>query len=313
MVAGHCIAYPRLMPVDRKVKKQSKTSAPKAAKPKAGKPKAAKPKTTSAAAKKRPASAVKKKTAAPKKAAAAKAAPKKAAAAKAAPKKAAPKKAAAAKAAPKKAAAAKAAPKKAAAAKAAPKKAAATKAAAAKAAPKKAAAAKAAPKKAAAPARKVPQPSPSERAMEAVSKVPTERPLTDEERDAMANVALLAKRFLAAEGTPAEVTRRIAAFIDEVRRGNPEPTSNDVRLGLGVLWGDQIRAQVGWRWVHLTYKDLAFSSYALVPDDRAFACFPLNRIPDLMNGSVNTSLVLFEKIRSGDLPARKQNAYLVIG
>ncbi len=87
---------------------------------------------------------------------------------------------------------------------------------------------------------------------------------------------------LATDGVPERIVARIAAYVDEVRRGaRPEPTSQDVRLGIGVLWGEQVRAQVGWRWVHLSYAN-GFASYALVPDDRAFACFPLNRLGELM-------------------------------
>jgi hypothetical protein len=146
------------------------------------------------------------------------------------------------------------------------------------------------------------------------SQVPVERALTDEEREAMAKVALTAKRFLGVDGVPGAIVARIGSFLDEVRSGKrPDPKSNDVRLGLGVLWGDQVRAQVGWRWVHLTYAHLDFASYALVPDDRAFACFPLNRIPDLMAASANTSVLLFERIRAGELPPRRASAYLVIG
>ena len=108
--------------------------------------------------------------------------------------------------------------------------------------------------------------------------------------------------------------RAATKLVDDVRLGRrDEPESQDVRLGLGVLWGEQLRAQVGWRWVHLTYPD-GFASYALVPDDRAFACFPLNRLPEALHqGGTNTSAHVFESIRTGTLPARKANAYLVIG
>jgi hypothetical protein len=132
----------------------------------------------------------------------------------------------------------------------------------------------------------------------------------------MTRVAHTAQRFLAIDDVPEEVVRRIASFVDEVCAGNrAEPKGQDLRLGLGVLWGEQVRAQVGWRWVHLTYPN-GFASYALVPDDRAFACFPLNRLPELMKHgghATNTSARLFERIRSGELPARHENAYLVIG
>jgi hypothetical protein len=156
--------------------------------------------------------------------------------------------------------------------------------------------------------------SPSGKVLAACAEVPNERPLTDEEREAMAKVAETARRFVEADGAPPAIVDRIAAFVDDVRHGRrDEPRSQDVRLGLGVLWGEQLRAQVGWCWVHLTYPD-GFASYALVPDDRAFACFPLNRVPEALRpGGSNTSAHVFESIRAGTLPARKSNAYLVIG
>jgi hypothetical protein len=267
---------------------------------------------------------VKKASAAPKKKAAA--APKKKATAKATAKaKAAPKKKAAAAAAPKKKVAAPkkkvAAPKKKV---AAPKKAAAPKkkTAAAVAAPKKKTAAVAAPKKKAAAVatptlrRPVPAAAPTEDGFDVVVARPAERPLTDEEREAMQKCAQTALSALAADGVPEVIVTRIGRFIDEVRAGKlPEPANQDVRLGLGVLWGEQVRAQVGWRWVHLSYPN-GFASYALVPDDRAFACFPLNRLGELLRtgaDGVNTSVPLFDSIRVGTLPLRSENAYLVIG
>jgi hypothetical protein len=132
----------------------------------------------------------------------------------------------------------------------------------------------------------------------------------------MAKVADTARRFVDAIGGPDAVVHRIAAFVEEVRAGkSPRPKSQDVRLGLGALWGEQLRAQVGWIWVHLTYPD-GFASYALVPDDRAFACFPLNRVQELMGTDTraNTTVAIFNSIVAGSLPTtRKSNAYLVIG
>lgn len=130
----------------------------------------------------------------------------------------------------------------------------------------------------------------------------------------MTKVSETARRHIRADGKPRDIVEKIASFVDDVRAGhNEEPKSQDVRLGLGVLWGEQLRAQVGWRWVHLTYRD-GFASYALVPDDRAFACFPLNRVPEaLRTGVTNTSARVFGSICDGTLPTRKANAYLVIG
>ena len=280
MVVFQSIAYAR--PVMREKSAEKKATAKKKA---SAKKKAAiaapKKKTVVAAAPKRKATAkAKAKPKAPPKAKA-KAAPK--AKAKAAPK-----------------AKAKAAPKAKAKAKAAPK-------AKAKAAPKK---------KRAAASRKIAPPRPSERAMAVAAQLPQERALTDEEREAMTKVAQTALATLAIDGVPEVIVSCIGRFIDDIRHGTrPPPNSQDVRLGLGVLWGEQVRAQVGWRWVHLSYPN-GFASYALVPDDRAFACFPLNRLTELMRGGadgVNTSVPLFDSIRVGMLPARRTNAYLVIG
>ncbi|MDB4939525.1 MAG: hypothetical protein JWP87_6497 [Labilithrix sp.] len=205
----------------------------------------------------------------------------------------------------------KATPKKRAAV-AAPKAKAKAKKSAAAAAPKKKTAAKPKPKS-------VPKKVSVRAAAEVAVPLPEERPLTDEEREAMAKCAQTALAALAALDTdrvPELIVTRIGSFVDEVRAGRrAEPDNQDVRLGLGVLWGEQVRAQVGWRWVHLSYAN-GFASYALVPDDRAFACFPLNRLSELMrNGSdgVNTAVPLFDSIRVGTLPARQENAYLVIG
>lgn len=160
-----------------------------------------------------------------------------------------------------------------------------------------------------------PAPAPSERALATSAQLPVERPLTDDERDAMAKVADTARQLIGAVGGPDAVVHRIAAFVDEVRTGQRrQPESQDVRLGLGALWGEQVRAQVGWIWVHLTYPD-GFASYAVVPDDRAFACFPLNRMQDLMAAGprTNTCVAVWSAIVSGALPTRRPNAYLVIG
>ena len=160
--------------------------------------------------------------------------------------------------------------------------------------------------------------------MAVAAMLPQERPLTDEEREAMTKVAQTALAALeidardaaSGEGQTRVIVTRIGGFVDDVRTGRrPEPKSQDIRLGIGVLWGEQVRAQVGWRWVHLSYPN-GFASYALVPDDRAFACFPLNRLAELMGAgaeAVNTSVSIFDSIRAGMLPSRRENAYLVIG
>ncbi len=145
---------------------------------------------------------------------------------------------------------------------------------------------------------------------------PIERPLNDEEREAMVKVARAARMFLGIPDdlSPAEVVHAIAELVEEVRSGTrEEPMSQDVKLGLGVLWGEQLREQAGWVWVHLAYSD-GFASYALVPDDRAFACFPLNRIPEAMQHvAANSSGSVFHLILEDTLPPRARATYVVVG
>ncbi len=163
--------------------------------------------------------------------------------------------------------------------------------------------------------RRAPASTASEHALATCVKTPVERRLTSQEREAMQKVADTVRRFLKTSGPPEATVRDIVGYLDAVRAGTrPPPRSQDIRLGLGVLWGDQVRAEVGWRWVHLTYSD-GFASYAIVPNDRAFACFPLNRVPELLTPGPrpNTTGRLFHLIREGSLPLRRKNAYLVIG
>ncbi len=161
----------------------------------------------------------------------------------------------------------------------------------------------------------------SERVMASLAMRPRdERALDDSERSAMAKVAAKARLLLGnGYGAPKDVVVRIASYVDEVRRGvSTPPRDRDELFGLGVLWGEQLRAQVGWLWVHLTYPH-GLSSFALVPDDRAFAVFPINRLLELLGpeapktSPATTLAERFEAICDEQLPQRKPNAYLVIG
>ena len=193
-----------------------------------------------------------------------------------------------------------------------------------KAAPKKRTTAKkAAPRKPAAlGGARAPSPAPraSDRLMAACALLPKEeRPLDDTERSAMSKVAAKARLLLnGGYGAPEDVVARIALYVDDVRSGAAAPPRDrDELFGLGVLWGEQLRAQVGWLWVHVAYED-GLSSFALVPDDRAFAVFPINRLLDLLGPSGSRSpgttiLERFEAICGDQLPQRRSNAYLVIG
>lgn len=145
-----------------------------------------------------------------------------------------------------------------------------------------------------------------------------ERPLDDEEREAIADLAssMRKKLKLSSDAPPEKVIAKIGAFIDSVRKKKRAvPRDDDTKMGLGALWGEQLRARTKWEWVHLTYPE-GFKSFGLVPKDRHCACFPLNDIPEQMSvkkKDENTSILLFNMVVAGNTPDTKKNAYTPFG
>jgi hypothetical protein len=145
-----------------------------------------------------------------------------------------------------------------------------------------------------------------------------ERELEDEEWKALEAVAATARTKLKipAKATPEDVVAAIGKFIDAVRaKKKPAPRDGDTRLGLGALWGEQLRARTKWKWVHLTYPE-GFKSFGLVPKDRHCACFPLNDIPDQMNAKKkpdHTTILLFNMCVGKNTPETKAKSYTPFG
>jgi hypothetical protein len=144
-----------------------------------------------------------------------------------------------------------------------------------------------------------------------------ERALEPGEVEAMNELAAKTRTLIRvpAKATPEQVIARIGAYIDGVRaRKRSMPRSSDTKLGLGVLWGEQLRARTGWKWVHVTYKD-GFKSYGLVPRDRSCVCFPLDHIPEQLSVRKrpdHTTVLLFNMVVGGDRP-RGRNSYTPFG
>ncbi len=145
-----------------------------------------------------------------------------------------------------------------------------------------------------------------------------ERALDDQERESIANLASRARKKLklAAAASPEKVIAAIGAFIDSVRKKKRAlPRDDETLMGLGALWGEQLRARTGWEWLHLTYAE-GFKSYGLAPKDRHCACFPLNDIPEQMSlekRDENTSILLFNMVVAGRTPETKDKAYTPFG
>ena len=145
-----------------------------------------------------------------------------------------------------------------------------------------------------------------------------ERELEDSERAAIEELSekTRAKLKIGKKATPEEVIAAIGKFIDAVRaKKRAAPRDDDTRLGLGALWGEQLRARTKWTWVHLTYPE-GFKSFALVPKDRHCACFPLNDIPDQMSVKKkweSTSILLFNMCVAKKTPETKARSYTPFG
>lgn len=145
-----------------------------------------------------------------------------------------------------------------------------------------------------------------------------ERALEDAERAAIEDLSgqMRTKLKIAKKATPEDVIAAIGRFIDGVRaKKRALPRDDDTRMGLGALWGEQLRARTKWTWVHLTYPE-GFKSFGLVPKDRHCACFPLNDIPDQMSARKkpdHTTILLFNMIVAKNTPETKAKSYTPFG
>ncbi|HEY2368471.1 MAG TPA: hypothetical protein VGH87_18870 [Polyangiaceae bacterium] len=145
-----------------------------------------------------------------------------------------------------------------------------------------------------------------------------ERELEDSERAAIEALAtkVRVRLKIRESATPDEVIAAIGKFFDAVRaKRKAAPRDDDTRLGLGALWGEQLRAKAKWTWVHLTYPT-GFKSFALVPKDRHCACFPLNDIPDQMSVRKkpdHTTILLFNMCVAKNTPETKAKSYTPFG
>ena len=145
-----------------------------------------------------------------------------------------------------------------------------------------------------------------------------ERALEDAERAAIEALSaqMRAKLKIAKSAKPEDVIAAIGKFIDSVRKKKrAAPRDADTKMGLGALWGEQLRARTKWTWVHLTYPE-GFKSFGLVPKDRHCACFPLNDIPEQMSVRKkpdHTTILLFNMCVAKNTPETKAKSYTPFG
>ena len=111
-----------------------------------------------------------------------------------------------------------------------------------------------------------------------------ERALSQEELDEFAdytNRAMTNLGLAASKADPGAIVQAVEDFVErwQAKRRNPlkqllarGPSSVDVALGLGSVWGNQLVRQFGWQWTCIQQDDQEL--YAVVSPDRSLAVYP---------------------------------------
>jgi hypothetical protein len=148
--------------------------------------------------------------------------------------------------------------------------------------------------------------------------MPAERRLDEEEQEELVFLlqgALELIPLVEDINVPEQVVRSIRQFIDETRKKGYSPEKlEEISFQVGALWGDQLHRELDWPWVHLAYED-GFDGYAIVSPDRSLVCFPMHLVYKMLVDpqQENVAALLFNMLRSGDMPQVSANAYSTVG
>lgn len=160
-----------------------------------------------------------------------------------------------------------------------------------------------------------PQPvaSPTPRAVTSV----TEKALSDEMSEGIEQELERWRSHsgLAADVAPLDSAKRVQIEVVRARERllrEQGEASDDLIVMLGVAWADAVRRETGWDMVALTIHGLEVP--ALVSKDRAHACPFLDMMVRQLGRTTRdeTTLLLFNIIRAGDLPESAPRAYRLI-
>jgi len=114
-----------------------------------------------------------------------------------------------------------------------------------------------------------------------------------------------------AQDDPDAVVAAIKTKIEELRKhGVGEDAAIALAFPLGYLYGEQLRKVVGWDWSYVT-QDKGFESYGVVSPDKAFVCYTIKCVHDLLLDSAkeNSSRLLFNMIKAGKIPQGQPGQY----
>ena len=119
----------------------------------------------------------------------------------------------------------------------------------------------------------------------------------------------------AATATPKDVVAALLAHVDKVHAGeirSPKGKDDHV-LMLACAWGEQVCRGLGYQWVHVQWE--GGGSIGIVPDNRAFAIYPMPYIRRIYEDphADNTILLLYNMLAAGNVPQSKPWTYLTLG
>ncbi len=140
----------------------------------------------------------------------------------------------------------------------------------------------------------------------------------DETMDSIQGCASDALTLLGAhlEGAePAAVVAAVDDFAHRWQKGDRPPSdeikdTEQARLLLGSLWGEQLLRRFGWRWARVSFSDDSFA-FGVVSPDSSLAVYPFDFLLGcLANPGVDVTVALsFNMLLSGGVPAMPPRSY----
>jgi hypothetical protein len=148
----------------------------------------------------------------------------------------------------------------------------------------------------------------------------TDRSLNSDERGEVENcVASALERFGdgAAGESPDQLQERLYQEINSLRSdpdGLPKADLSQTALCLGCLWGQTVCDRLGWEWAAVSLEP-GSEFYGIVSPSRSHVVFPLHYLQDLLSDPDRdqTSLLVYNMLKAGNLPPSAPGEYTVLG
>jgi hypothetical protein len=123
---------------------------------------------------------------------------------------------------------------------------------------------------------------------------------------------------LTAKSSPADAQRGIYDVVTEIiedKKRTEKSLLDDLAIDLGCLWGQSVCDALGWEWRVVNRGDDEL--HAVVSKDRAYFIAPLvylrRQLDQRGKTADNTTLLLFNMLKTNKLPHSRPKEYLMLG